>query len=337
MKTSSAAAFLRCSLLAALVIGEAGCVLLFPPRADVDDDDVIEADFTDEEVSEAGEISFDFEWKDQDRPLRGDDVIRLDVFSETAGFTVRVRFGNDIFRTFSGTTGVLEVSGADLGEGMGTLVMDARNVDGVVASQRVQNFLVDLTPPVVEVETPLLNGSGTGDFGRFDAWVGDAWVLSSVELWIDDEQIAHEDFSGWPASLGHSWDWSLFGVPSDVLPKGPLDALLVVIDRAGNRVEHAFSLLVDDTPPDSALSITHTVDHAVVTLTGSDDQPGALALALVVGGVEVANAVGNSTTFLVDRAGFALGTLVQARVTDAAGNSTLSPGVPLHGPVGDAG
>lgn len=333
MNTSSKTRLLRSALVAALVASQTGCILLFPPRPAVDDG--IDPGFGDDFDDELGAISFDFEWEDQDRPVRADDAIRLDVFSETDGFTVTISFAEEIIRTFTGTRGVVEVTGAELGEGMGTLVMEARNLDGVLASQRVQNFLVDLTPPVVEVETAILNGSGTGDLGLFRAWVGDAWVLSSAELWVGNELLAHEDFEGWPASLGQSWDWSLFTVPSDLLPTGPLDAALIVHDRAGNRTAHLFSLLVDDTPPEGSLSIAHTVDHAVVTLTGSDDQAGELDLSLVVGGIEMATAVGNSTTFLVDREGFALGTLVQALVTDAAGNSSLTAGVPLHEPQSD--
>jgi len=245
--------------------------------------------------------------------------------------SVDFRFGF-LFSTWTEASGTFDrvvIRGADLGEGIGTLVVSARDIHGNGARREVSDLLIDLSPPVVEVGTTLLRGDGLGPSGALDVYVGDAYILGSVELTFQESVQTHSFQQGWPPTLGEFWDRAIVSFPADSLPAGSGPAHLLVRDAAGNSVEHFFELTVDASAP--VLDITAPQAQAVVSgrfsvsVEASDPEGGECWIDLFLGGAYAASAVGPSAEIELDADDFAPGQVELVAVAeDPAGNSSAS-------------
>jgi hypothetical protein len=233
---------------------------------------------------------------------------------------VRFRFASEAWRHASGTEATVKVTGADLGEGLGTLVVGAEDVEGARATRWVEDLLVDLSPPEI-FPGPTLLGAGSA----LELWVADAWVLGDVKLVFAGVTLERTFDPGYPSSLGHDWDYSLVIFPVSELPATSGMATIVARDAAGNVATADLALTVDLDPPvaeilapaqGATLSGVFTVE-----IGASDPGGGAVWISLRVGGAEVATGVGPAASFALDADAFGAGPLsIEATPTDLAGN-----------------
>lgn len=330
--------------LAALSGCSPGCLWLLGLNDSSDDDDDWETD-EDNEDWQAGDTddppTIDIELDAPNGIMGPGNTITVSVDDDdTVALDVSFEFARNIDRTVD-RGNFVTVTGADLGEGYGELFIDVVDRDGGFSSTSVEGLLVDLTPPLLEIEPCVLAASGKGDRGTLAAWVGDAWALGSVAVEIvpDDSDgapgvpfVRGDSFSDWPSTFGESWDWSYFSVHASELPVGRSLATYTVRDRAGNATSRSCDLFVDALPPVVTLD-AQVVDGFIYAEVGAtDDDVDALpsALSLHVGGVEVAQGQAPSTSFVLDRADFPAGILLlEATARDRAGNEGHSPLVAL--------
>ncbi len=141
--------------------------------------------------------------------------------------------------------------GESLGEGFGELVVRAVDFNNGFAERKVEDLLIDLTPPKVEIGRAVLPARGPD--ARLDLWVADAWVLGKVTLEFAGVELVHEFEPGYPDTIGKEWDQSIVSFDVSKLPPGRATAWLTVADAAGNIFERDFSLHVDAVAPDVRL------------------------------------------------------------------------------------
>ncbi|OGQ10684.1 MAG: hypothetical protein A2138_02015 [Deltaproteobacteria bacterium RBG_16_71_12] len=266
------------------------------------------------------------------------DVIVIDVLDDSSTvIDVQVTFAHTVWETVENGASSM-ITGAELGEGYGNVVVDAADDAGNVTTVTIGDVLVDLTPPVAEVSPCVIAADG----GEFTAWIGDAWALGSVELHVrgagasETSTAASAAFPAWPSTFRTAWDWSYFAVPASALPVGAGDATLVVTDRVGNAAGFSCALVVDAVAPLVALAATIGADGVITaTITTSDDvTDGALlTVTLAARAVPLAESVGAVTTFTLDAADFASGPLpLEGRARDRAGNEGVSTVVAVDVP-----
>jgi hypothetical protein len=142
--------------------------------------------------------------------------------------------------------------GSSLGEGFGELVVRAVDFNNGFAERKVEDLLIDLTPPKVEIGRTVLPARGSD--ARLDLWVADAWVLGKVTLEFAGVELVHEFDPGYPDGIGKEWDQSIVSFDVTKLPPGRATAWLTVSDAAGNVFERDFSLHVDAVAPDVRLA-----------------------------------------------------------------------------------
>jgi hypothetical protein len=229
----------------------------------------------------------------------------------------------------SGTDRSVSFSGAELGEGQGTLRIVCCDVNEACAERQITSFLVDLTPPEIEAERLVASPSGEGFDGDISVWVRDAWVLGSVELSFAGKTLRHELPRAYPSTLGTDWDVSRVTFPAKDLPVGAGLATITARDAAGNTTSKQLALRVDGTAP--AVTILAPTPGLVasgssfrVRVQASDgDNPTPPAIALWVGGTRVAELVGPLAELDIDTATLPPGpTEVRATARDDAGNES---------------
>ncbi len=327
--------------LIALSMSSTGCLWLLG----IDDD----SSWDDEDDDEWDDEEDDWEAADTDDPptleieldapngiMGPDNTITVSVDDDdTVDLDVSLEFARNVDRTVQRGNG-MTVTGAELGEGYGELFIAVVDRDGGFSSTSVEGLLVDLTPPLLEIEPCILAASGKGDRGTLAAWVGDAWALGSIAVEVvpdeGDPVVRGDSFSDWPSTFGQSWDWSYFSVSANELPVGHSLATYTVRDRAGNASQRSCDLFVDALPPVVTLE-AELIDGFIYAEVGAnDDDVDSLptGLTLHAGGAEVAHGQAPSTSFVLDAADFPAGVLIlEATARDRAGNNGRSPIVAL--------
>jgi hypothetical protein len=243
--------------------------------------------------------------------------------------TVRFSFLHELERSTFGTRVEASATGLELGEGFGTLTVGVFDADGWWAERQVTDLLVDLSAPEITMGETALRAEG----GELEFWVADAWVLGSVELWVDGTvPYAYEFEPGFPSTLGTAYDYSLVSVPSSLLPEGTHDATVWVFDAAGNAKSQPFVLDIDGQLPTA--NITSPAPGSVlsgsfeVVLSASDPGGGPVWIELRAGGTLAGTGVGPTATITLDSADFAPGPVaLEAVAIDKAGNESAAASV----------
>ncbi len=237
--------------------------------------------------------------------------------------SVEFDFRHTARKSVSGVYVTVAARGDELGEGFGTLGVEANTVGGAGARKEVSNLLVDLTPPEAYVDDHVLPAQGAS----LSFWIADAWVVSSYELTIDDDVFTETLEPGYPETLGVEWDYSLVTIPVEQIDPGVHAGTLLVRDAAGNEATFDFPVTIDGIPPTASLSEPQdgaTVSGSFpVTFTGLDELPGDVALELRVGGALVATGIGPTATVVLDAAEFPAGPIdIVVLAVDEAGNES---------------
>lgn len=256
-------------------------------------------------------------------PLGPGGVVRARVSDDCCLSQVQLSFANAVSVPVSGEDDEIEVSAMELGEGMGTLYVDAFDTDGLWASREVQRLVVDLSPPVAEIGDTVLKADGDA----LDIWVGDAWVLGSVSLTFQGVTQTRTFPAAYPATIGEEWDHSLERFPTSELPSGSGMAELTVVDAAGNRMTEVFPLVIDGERP-LANIVSPAAGASVsgmfeVSLRATDAE-GEASISLYAGGALYATALGPEASIVIDASSFVPGPLeLTAVAVDAAGNESM--------------
>jgi hypothetical protein len=234
------------------------------------------------------------------------------VFASTVPFAV------------SGTAASVTVTGAQLGEGYGTMAVIVWDEDDSVAQQLVTNLLVDLSPPEGELLQSVFQRAEGADVLL---WVGDAWVLGGAELTFNGVTQAYSFEEGYPSTLGEEWDTSLITLPSMAFPEGAGKAVLRVWDAAGNQAFFEVDLTLDGTPPVAGITSPapdSTVSGLVtIEVTGADEGKDPVQIDVFVAGTPIATLPGPSGEVTVDVSELAKGKVtIEALARDAAGNTS---------------
>ena len=249
---------------------------------------------------------------------------------------VRFTFREEVSRPTYGSSARVTVFGDELGEGMGTLWVDAKDRKSQWATREVQNLLVDLSPPTAQVGETWLPATGA----NVEIWAADAYVLGRVTLEFQSVSVEQTLPEGFPATFGVAWDQSLELFPTDAFPPGRGEATLTVTDAAGNATVQTFELVLDGTPPE-VLFVSPAADSEVsgrfeVALAVKDDLEGA-EVALYAGGAFLGVAPGPEAVITLDAADLPAGAVeLTAIALDRAGNASapvqLTVEVPLTPP-----
>jgi hypothetical protein len=263
-------------------------------------------------------------------PLGKTGRIDVAVSDDEALSRLTATFKNVARRTFTGTTGSISLSGSDLGEGMGTLTLVACDTRDACRERRVNDFLVDMTPPEAELESPTISPKLEGIDGQVAVWVSDAWVLGSVDFTFEGKTLHHDFPKAYPSTVGTEWDVSRVTFAAKDLPEKEGQATVVVRDAAGNARTQSFHIRIDGTAP--TVAITQPANGANVgasfdvALLATDEGPTPPTVELWVGGARVLDAVAPAGAITIDASTLPPGpTTVQAIARDPAGNrSTVS-------------
>ena len=125
-------------------------------------------------------------------PLGKQGQIKVAISDDEALSRLTATFKNVARRTFTGASGSIALSGDDLGEGMGTLTLVACDTRDHCRERRVEDFLVDMTPPEAELESATVSPKLSGLEGQVAVWVSDAWVLGSVDFTFEGKTLHHD-------------------------------------------------------------------------------------------------------------------------------------------------
>jgi hypothetical protein len=263
-------------------------------------------------------------------PIGPETNIEIDVRDNDGNLsTLQLDFREQITLSLPGSGGSASVNGWQLGEGFGTLTIEAFDSQGATATRWVEDLLVDLSPPEITLGETMLSGDSF-----VEAWVADAWVLGKATLRVGNIVLEHDFEDGYPSYLGEQWDYSLVKFATSLLPEGHSNATLTCHDAAGNSAETSFTLTVDATPPDVQIT-SPTANSAVsglfeVHISASDPGDGPVWIELSIGGTPAASAVGPDAVIVLDAAELTPGAVeLQAVAIDQAGNRSLIAKVPL--------
>lgn len=237
--------------------------------------------------------------------------------------SARFSFRNVVVRDFGFTTsGTVSATGAELGEGLGDLVVRVTGTDSAFSEKTVQNLLVDLSSPNAFFDKTVLPAAA----GSLSFWIGDAWVVSGYEISIDgnviDSAVLEE---GYPETLGVEWDFSYVTIPTELFPLGTSLADVLVFDAAGNSTTLQIPLTIDGVPPEVGIPSPNEGDVLDgtfdVTVNASDDTALPATIEISIGGALVATGTSPSTTITFSSAEFPAGpTEIRAVAVDEAGN-----------------
>ncbi len=243
--------------------------------------------------------------------------------------SVTASFRGVATRPVSGPLASVDFRAEELGEGYGTLVIRACDTRLACVDRSATGFLVDLTPPEIDEDRLVASPHGDGVDGELSFWVGDAWVLGSVEVTYAGKRFVHELPHAYPKGVGSQWDVTRIAVPAASLPDGQGDAVVVARDAAGNVRTRRFSVRVDGKAPVAA--VVAPADGAsvsgpfVVHARGVDDGPRPVSLDVFVGGSLVGTFDGPEAAITIDTATLPKGPLaIRVVATDEAGNKSES-------------
>ena len=245
--------------------------------------------------------------------------------------SVAAIFKNSPVRSVTGIEASVPFTGRELGEGLGELRVRCCDTRSACAERRVTDFLVDLSPPVIEEERLVASPHGQDLDGDIALWVRDAWVLGSVELSFKGKTLRHEFPKAYPSTLGADWDVSRVTFPAKELPAGAGTAIVTARDGAGNIMTRELWVRIDATPPVVALlaPIAGTIASGgsfTIRAEASDgDNPTPPTIDFWVGGTRVAELAGPIAEIEVDTATLSPGpTEVRAIARDDAGNESVA-------------
>ncbi|MBI5503147.1 MAG: hypothetical protein HY907_23080 [Deltaproteobacteria bacterium] len=262
-------------------------------------------------------------------PLGPDSALALTATDNVELAEARYSFRNTGTMSLSGVEDSVELTGAMLGEGFGTLLVSVEDDAGNATGTSVTGMLVDLSPPVVHPVTVLLR---PGD--EFAAWVADAWMLGSVEVELAGAAIVQDFPDAYPGTLGEAWDYSLVRIVTGALADGRYEARLRVRDAAGNETVKRIGVDVDATPP--RVEILEPAPGGVpagwfpVRLRAIDTRDESVWVELRLGGAPAATARGPEARLELYAGDFSPGELVlEAVAFDEAGNLSEPAVVPL--------
>jgi len=235
-------------------------------------------------------------------------------------------------RTLSGTFSEFSVTGDQLGEGFGELLVQVTDSSGGTGERRSGNLLVDLTPPTIQVLGATV--PATGDRAHIDLWVTDAWVLGDVTLQFGTEALLHDFVDGYPLALGKQWDTSLVAFDASALPPGRGTARVVAHDGAGNSAQKSFTLHIDAIAPTAKITApapdSVVMGNFDVTVEASDALGGTVWVELSVAGTTLATSVG-SATLTLDANELTVGSAtINAVAIDEAGNRSEPASVTVN-------
>lgn len=164
----------------------------------------------------------------------------------------------------------------------GSHVVQATANDGVNVATDSVAFSVDLTAPVLTIDTPS-NGDTTGSTPTI---TGTSEPGATVVVTLPDgtEVTTTADMNG---------DWS---VTTAVIPEGPARILVTASDDAGNETPRTVDVVVDVTDP--LLEITNPDDNTtksdpLLTFEGTTDEPNA-EVVLVLDSVEISRTMSDA-------------------------------------------
>jgi hypothetical protein len=232
-------------------------------------------------------------------------------------------------RSASGRADTVSFTSKELGEGQGTLTLIACDTRSACRERLVSDLLVDLTPPDIELERPVVSSLAEGIDGQVAVWVTDGWVLGSVELTFEGKVVREQFPQAYPATLGRSRDVSRVAFPAKGFKNGSGSAKIVARDAAGNERTQSFPLRIDGTRPVVAVAEpqpgTQVSGLLTVRLTATDDSGVAPVVDVWVGGARVLTGVSPATPIVIDTSTLPVGaTEVRAVATDEAGNESLA-------------
>lgn len=265
-------------------------------------------------------------------PMGPSGVITVEVRDDAGVASLLFEFAEVVTFDTGGQRNVsFDVQGIDLGEGLGELVVTAYDVEGTWAQRRVEDLLVDLSPPEIDLLDTHIPASGPE--GVLFAWVSDAWILGDVRLEVGGKVLTKDFPDAYPSTLGEEWDYSLVSFEGSELPLGAHVAQLTVRDAAGNEATQSFDLVVDGTPPTAFIDAPQSGDHVsgvfAVEASGADDL-GPVSLEVSLGGVLAAVAPGPTALVTIDASDFLPGPVELSVVAvDQAGNRSAPANVSL--------
>lgn len=255
-------------------------------------------------------------------PVGREGVVRVRASDDQGLTLVRASFSREVSRSLTGKTSVdIAFRGEELGEGFGPLRVFVTNVSARRLEARVENLLVDLTPPEVQVEKKVV-ARDTGDVAFV---VKDAWVLGSVEVEYEGVVQRTELPKVYPKTLGTAWDVTRVAFPARTFPEAKGRVAVRALDAAGNGLVQSFALEVDGTPPTVGIVApadgSEVVEPFELALSSSDAGGGPTTIEVAVGGAPAAVLVGPAARLRVDTATLPRGPLVvEAVAIDEAGN-----------------
>jgi hypothetical protein len=256
-------------------------------------------------------------------PPGPDTVISATVTDDEGLRSVAFDFENYESFTVYGTKVTVDITGAELGEGYGTLHVIAYDEDGGWTHQEVGGFLVDLSEPKGELVSGVFKRAEGVDL---QAWVGDAWALGGAAVTFGGVTVSQQFEAGYPSTLGEAWDSSLITLPTMDFPEGSGKAELIVWDAAGNEASFEVDLTLDGTPPVAGIvspAPMSTVSGLVpIEVTGIDEGTDPVQIDIYVAGTPVATLPGPSGKVTVDVSELAKGAVtIEAVAHDVAGNT----------------
>lgn len=260
-------------------------------------------------------------------PIGPEGVVTVEASSDDGLSSATFTFRNTVDVPMSGASeDSAEASGAELGEGLGSLSVRVTTFQGATTRRQVDGLLVDLGKPTIYVDDTTLKADG----GELAYWMADAWIVAGSELLIDGVSVTHTELDpGYPSTLGSEWDFSLVTVPSSVLPLGQHDAEIRVWDAAGNEDTIAIPLVVDGEPP--VATILSPDEGAIVSgpfqieASAIDDLAATTEVEFWAGGALVATGVGPAASVTLDAAELPLGPLeIGVAAVDRAGNRSAT-------------
>ncbi|NOU29585.1 MAG: hypothetical protein HOO96_16905 [Polyangiaceae bacterium] len=241
---------------------------------------------------------------------------------------VEARFRSTTVRTTAGRHAQVLVSGAELGEGIGTFKAECCDDRGLCGNTRqINRLLVDLSAPEIAKDRLMASPTGEGLDGEISVWVADAWILGAVELTFQGKTLRKELPHVYPSTLGKEWDVSRIAFAAKDLPAGTGLATVVAYDAAGNRATMDMTIRVDATAPTVAIraptpDAVIAGDRIPVQVFAADaDNPVPPTIEIAVGGVRVAELQGPTASLEIDTASLAKGPVeIRAIARDNVGN-----------------
>jgi len=206
-----------------------------------------------------------------------------------------------------------------LSDGQHTIIVKATDGAGNVGQSPAVAVIVDNTPPSVQI-VGLSDGQTVRGTVSFTADATDANGVTSAELRMDDGATPVAAVSGTPFR---------FSVDTTKYPDGAHKLQVSVLDKAGNPGKASLSLVIDNTPPNVAVSGVREgqlVGGTLMLTVSADDPSGVSSVELMAdGAVRIARLTSPPFAFSLNTASLADGPhSLDVIATDAPGNQAIT-------------